>query len=282
MSIFLEHKVITSIVIILLSYPIKHYIARWVKHRSRRKNKDHRYHINSFKNLLNLFLLAFLLYLWGDELQKFAFSIAAFVVAIVLATREYIQCFIGFLYVTSTSPFRVGDWVQTGPFCGEVTSTDWAKLTMLEIDQSNYSYTGKTLFIPNNQLITQPIKNLNFLKRYVSHQFSITMNSSYNPYKSKDLLLAKAKEYCADFHSVAERYNAMIERSLDVTLPGPEPAIGISTTDLGRIKTTFVVFCPTDMASEIEEKLTKDFFDFYSLYVEQSGINAKNNEDMPE
>ena len=282
MNLFLEHKVITSLVIILLSYPIKYYIAVWLKHQSRKKNKDHRYLINTIKNLSNLFLLAFLLYLWGDELQKFAFSIAAFIVAIVLATREYIQCFIGFLYVTSTRPFRVGDWVQTGPFCGEVTSTDWAKLTMLEIDQSNYSYTGKTLFIPNNQLITQPIKNLNFLKRYVSHQFSITMNSSYEPYKSTEQLLKKAKEYCADFHSVAERYNAMIERNLDVTLPGIEPSISISTTDIGRIKTTISIFCPTEKASSIEEKLTKDFFNLYAFYAEQNNHAEKRNCDETE
>jgi small-conductance mechanosensitive channel len=260
MALFLEHKLITSIVLILLSYPIKHYLRAWFKYHADKKKSDHRYLSNSVKNLTNLILVVVLFYLWNAELQRFTLSIAAFAVAIVLATREYIQCFIGFLYVTSTNPFRVGDWVQTGSFFGEVTGTDWAKLTMLEIDSNDYSYTGKTLYIPNNQLITQPIKNLNFLKRYVSHTFTITMSNNYQPYKNLDILLSKAKEYCDDFKDVAERYSAMIERSLDVSLPGPDPSISISTTDLARIKTNFTIFCPTDKASAIENKLTYDFF----------------------
>lgn len=259
-DLVMEHKLFTSIFIIASAYPVKHYLAKWLKLRARKKKLDHRSVINSVKNILNLLMLIALIYLWNAELQKFALSVAAFVVAIVLATREYIQCLIGFLYVTSTSPFRIGDWVQTGPFCGEVTSTDWAKLTMLEIDQNSYGYTGRTLYIPNNQLITQPIKNLNFLKRYVSHQFSITMNNSYPPYKNKAKLLEKAKEYCADFHNVAERYNTLIQNRLDVLLPGPAPSITIATTEMGRIKTSFVIFCPTEKAVEIQEKLTEDFF----------------------
>lgn len=277
MNIFLEHKLITSLLLVVLSYPVKHYLAIWLKSRAKKKQLDHRYLINTLKNLLNLLVVVVIFALWSHELQRFALSIAAFVVAIVLATREYIQCFIGFLYVTSTRPFRIGDWVQTGQFCGEVTATDWAKLTMLEIDQTNYSYTGKTLFIPNNQLITQPIKNLNFLKRYIPHHFTITMNSSYDPYVNIEALLNKAKEYCADFQNVAERYNALIERNLDVSLYGPDPSISISTTDMARIRTSFTIFCPTEKATEIEGKLTHDFFKLKS-----HGLNSVIDNDKSE
>jgi len=277
MNIFLEHKLLTSIVLILLAYAAKHYVIIWLKRRAKAKQSDYRYLINSIKNLSNLILVMLLFALWGTELQKFALSIAAFIVAIVLATREYIQCFIGFLYVTSTRPFRIGDWVQTGQFCGEVTATDWAKLTMLEIDQSDYSYTGKTLYIPNNQLITQPIKNLNFLKRYISHHFTITMNNNYDPYVNMDTLLTKAQEYCADFQNVAERYNALIERSLDVCLPGPEPSIFITTTELGRIRTSFTIFCPTEKATEIEASLTYDFFQLNASLIKNMGQDLTHN-----
>jgi len=260
-DLLLENKLLSSILIILCSYLVKSGLIVFIKKRAKKSCKDYRYLLNTIKNVANLILVILLFLFWADELQKFAFSIAAFIVAIVLATREYLQCFIGFLYITSTSPFRVGDWVQTGQYSGEVISTDWAKLTMLEIDQTTYTYTGKTLFIPNNQLITQPIKNLNFLKRYISHEFSITMNYYFDPYLNSDRLLAKAKEYCREFQDVAERYNSMIERSLEVSLSGPEPTVSISTTDLGRIKTSFSIFCPTGQAMEIESKLTRDFFE---------------------
>ena len=277
MNILLEYKFLTSIVFVIFTLLLKHYLIIWIRFTAKKKQKEHRYLTNALKNIFNLAVLIILFYLWIPELQNFAISIAAFVVAIVLATREFIQCFIGFLYITSTNPFRVGDWVQTKDHCGEVISTDWAKLTMLEVDLNSYSYTGKTLFIPNNQLITSPIKNLNFLKRYVSHKFTITMNSGYQPYKYKAELLEVAKQYCEDFKVVAERYNSIIERSLDVVIPGPEPEISITTTELGRINTTFVIFCPTEKSFEIEEKLTEYFFNL----VQSSGNSVARtvNED---
>jgi len=260
MTLFIEYKLFTSLALIIFILLSKHYLIIWIRYRALKKHKEHRSFTNAFKNIANFGLLIILLYLWSPELQKFAISIAAFIVAIVLATREFIQCFIGFLYITSTNPFRVGDWVQTKDHCGEVISTDWAKLTMLEVDIESYSYTGKTLYIPNNQLITSPIKNLNFLKRYVSHQFTITMESGFDPYKFKSELLDKVKSLCEDFTEVAQRYNSIIERSLDVNIPGPDPVISISTTDLGRVKTTFTIFCPTEKIFEIEESITEFFF----------------------
>ena len=154
--------------------------------------------------------------IWSEEIQKFAFSIAAFTVAIVLATREFIQCFIGFLYIISSRPFRIGDWVQVGNCYGEVHSTDWAKLTLLEVDKDSYQYTGKTLYLPNSQLITSVIKNLNFLKRYAMHHFTIVRDDSVNPFDFMETLYEKANFYCHDFKDVAIRYNHLIESRLDI------------------------------------------------------------------
>jgi small-conductance mechanosensitive channel len=186
-------------------------------------------------------------------------SIAAFAVAIVLATREFIQCVIGFFYLVSTRPFRIGDWIQVGDYVGEVSETDWIKSTLLEIDMRSYEYTGKTLFIPNNKLITSPIKNLNFIKRYATHHFTLTRDCSVNTYVFIDELREKALAYCADFKDVATRYNQAIEHRLDVKIPGPEPRISVGTTDIGDTIVTVVIFCPTEQASTIEDKITKDF-----------------------
>ena len=204
-------------------------------------------------------LIVVLLGLWTGELQEFALSIAAFSVAIVLAAREFIQCVIGFFYLVSNRPFRIGDWIQIDQVIGEVGATDLLKTTLLEIDIHKYQYTGKSLFIPNNKLITSPIKNLNFLKRYATHHFSIVRDQSTNPYEFIETLQVKAREYCDDFNDVAVRYNNMIERRLDVKIAGPEPHISVKTTDLGDTKVEFTIFCPTERVLEIEQKITREF-----------------------
>ena len=174
-----------------------------------------------------------------------------------------VACFIGFVYTLSTRPFRVGDWIQVGNHYGEVSSLDWAKIAMLEINKYDYHYTGKSLYLPNSQLITTPVKNLNFLKRYAVHHFTVTRDNSVNPYEFIQQLKENASAYCADFIEVATRYNQLIENRLEIHIAGPEPHIQIATSELGDTQIIFTVFCPTDKAMEIEQKLTSDVFSLW-------------------
>lgn len=254
-----NHKLVLTLVLTLLSITAKYTFVKLVRKRARAKGKDKRDLVNNIKNFFNFLLVIVLLSIWAGELQNFALSIAAFAVAIVLATREFIQCVIGSFYLLSTRPFRIGDWIQVGEFVGEVSETDWIKSTLLEVDIHTYEYSGKTLFLPNNQLITSPIKNLSFLKRYVNHKFIITRDSSVNPYDFIEQLKKNAALYCAGFHDVAVRYNQLIEHRLDVKIAGPEPHISIGTSEIGDTIVEFGIFCPTDKALEIEQKLTQDF-----------------------
>ena len=259
LSALFSNKVVLTIIVGSLTLGVKHTLVKVVRNRAISKGKDKRDLVNNIKNFLNFVMLFLLLSLWAGELQNFALSIAAFAVAIVLATREFIQCVIGFFYLASTRPFRIGDWVQVGEIVGEVSETDWMKSTLLEVDIHKYEYTGKTLFIPNNAMITNTIKNLNFLKRYATHHFMITRDQSVNPYLFIDQLQQNAELYCEDFKEVAYRYSQTIERRLDVKIAGPEPHISVSTSDVGDSVVTIAIFCPTERAIEIEQKLIKDF-----------------------
>lgn len=276
---FLSDQKVLTVTLILLSFLIKALIVKYFKKKSFGDDKDNRLIINAFRNIINLLVVVFLFIIWAEELQQFAFSIAAFVVAIVLATRELIQCVIGFVYLSSTKPFRIGDWVQTGNYTGEVTSTDWIKITLLEVSQESYSYTGKTTFIPNSQLMTQPIKNLNFMRRYVNHSFSIVKNDAgINPYSIEKQMLEKAASYCEPFNDVAERYNILIQKRLEIKISGPDPHIEFSTTDLGRIRTTITIFCPTEQARVIEQKLMNDFFTLWLDQKKQKTTQEENGD----
>ncbi|WP_076419516.1 mechanosensitive ion channel family protein [Colwellia sp. UCD-KL20] len=259
-EVLIENKAVLSIGLILLVMLTKLSLVKFIK---RKDKQNKRLKINMVNNAVTVFIIVGLFNIWSLEIQKFAFSIAAFVVAIVLATREFIQCFIGFLYIISTRPFRIGDWVQVGNNYGEVHSTDWAKLTLLEINIDAYEYTGKTLYLPNSQLITSVIKNLNFLKRYAMHHFTVTRDGSVNPFSFLDELHKKAYEYCADFKEVAIRYNQLIESRLDINIAGPDPQIHVATSDVGDTQILFTIFCPTERAMDIEQKLTADLMKFW-------------------
>ena len=73
---------------------IKFLVISLIKHKYADNKRSK---INVINNLVSVVLLIVVFNIWSAEMQKFAFSIAAFIVAIVLATREFIQCFIGFM-----------------------------------------------------------------------------------------------------------------------------------------------------------------------------------------
>lgn len=260
----LNSKVIITILVLFAVMLFKKTSIKLIK--SKYKEKDKRHTMNMLKNTTNISFLLFLCIFWSSEFQNIAISIAAFMVAIVIATKEMIQSFIGFLYISSTRVFRIGDWVSIGANTGEVIETDWAKTTLMEVDKENYNFTGKTLFIPNSQLLILAINNLNFMKRYVHHEFDVVREDiSVNPFEVKDLLLTEINKHSENYSMVAERYNSMIETKLGVKISGAEPIIKITTTELGKIKFHISVFCPTEQVKDIEQKIMEDFFNIWFL-----------------
>lgn len=255
----LNQPAFISIAIVSIAFGIKLLVQKLARKQATIKERDIRNVSHNIKHVINFIMVLLLLFVWSNEIQNFALSIAAFAVAIVLATREFIQCVIGFFYLVTTRPFRIGDWIQVGDYYGEVAETDWIKTTMHEIDMCTYQFSRKTIYIPNNKLITSSIKNLNFIKRFATHHFEIVRKESLNPYPIYETLSHSARQYCEEFHDVASRYNSIIERKLDATISGPEPEIHFGTTNLGEFRASFTLFCPTEKALEIEHKLTKDF-----------------------
>lgn len=105
----LEHPALLSIAILVVAALLKAIISKLARKTRRRKERDNKHVSQSLRHLVNLICVILLLLIWSAEIQNFALSIAAFAVAIVIAMREFIQSIIGFLYLVSTRPFRVGD-----------------------------------------------------------------------------------------------------------------------------------------------------------------------------
>jgi len=253
-------KTIITVCLVLLIGMAKSIIQRIVVNRAKKKQRTYRSRVNRVNNSVNIALVIFILALWSSEIQEFALSIAAFMFAIVFATKEYIQCFIGYLYYVSARPFRIGDWIQLQDGVGEVIATDWAKVTILEVDLPSNSYTGKHLFIPNNQMVLKTVKNLNFLRRYCMTEFTLTCEPKTNVFPIVQKLKENALGYCADFADVAERYKSLIEKRMDVEFISIEPGFQVHTNRFANICIAVNLFCPVEENISLQQKITQDFF----------------------
>ncbi|MEC4724815.1 mechanosensitive ion channel family protein [Shewanella sp. D64] len=260
-----NHKLLLTLLIIILISAIKRFIIYKVRGDVAFLTESQRKWMSRTKNGTFILLMVVLFMLWQTEINKFALSVTAIAIAIVVASKEIILCFTGSIQRASSRSFVIGDWIEVGALCGEVIEHNLMATVIQEIDlhHGQYHFTGKTATFPNSIFFTYPVKNLNFMKRYVYHNMTITVVEFVNLYPLFPALLTQIEQHCEDFNEVAIRYNSVIERHAGVDLPGSEPHIHISSGPAGEQKVHIMIFCPTERASHLEQSIRQDFMIAY-------------------
>ncbi|MEC6907281.1 mechanosensitive ion channel family protein [Photobacterium piscicola] len=265
-TILLANKVIFSVLIITIILIMRRIILSQVRGDEFFVTETQRKWMSRTKNGTFILTLVVLFILWRSEINEFALSVTAIAVAIVVASKEIILCFTGSIQRASSRSFRIGDWIEVGKICGEVIEHNMMATVIQEIDlhHGQYHYTGKTATLPNSMFFTYPVKNLNFMKRYVYHNFSIVVKDFVNLYPLLPIIIAKIDHHSEDFIDVAHRYNSVIEKHAGVDLPGSEPHIHISSSTTGEQIVHFMLFCPTERATHLEQDIRRDFMEEYT------------------
>ncbi|HDY8226279.1 mechanosensitive ion channel protein MscS [Vibrio vulnificus] len=261
----LQHKLFFTALIIIFVVLVRQVILARIRGEVAFITEKQRSWMSRTKNGAFAITSLILFVLWQSEINQFALSVTAIAVAIVVASKEIILCFTGSIQRASSRSFRVGDWIEVGKISGQVIDHNMMATVIQEIDLNHgqYHYTGKTVTLPNSMFFTYPVKNLNFMKRYVYHNFLIVVPDFVNLYPLLPDLENKIEEQCHYFSDVAKRYNAMIEKHAGVDLPGAEPHIHITSSAAGEQVVNFMIFCPTEKAVHLESLIRQDFMSLY-------------------
>jgi small-conductance mechanosensitive channel len=204
---------------------------------------------NGLSGLVILGLLA----LWAPELEEFALSIAAVAVALVIATKELILCISGAIWERTTRAFVIGDWVEIGGHSGHVIDETLFVTQLQEIETREFRYTGRTIVVPNSLLLTQPVINHNFRKRFLEHEFTLYVPPDAPAQRIREAIEAALTAEFEQFEGVARRYAAMIEKRAGVKLPDVAPTVRVETNIYGNLGFRCALFCPRDRAADLEQ-----------------------------
>ena len=190
-----------SVLIVVSILVVRFVWVRQIRGRADILTEQQRRWIARVKNGAITVMLFSLILLWLPELERFALSIAAFVVAIVIATKELIMCVGGTILRATTGAYSVGDWVELGPYRGEVLDYNLFSTTLLELDPTHrsYDFTGKTIVMPKSVLLSQPCKNMNFMHSYVFHSFTVVTEPDINPFDARDFVLQRFEVHARHF-----------------------------------------------------------------------------------
>ena len=263
---YFDNKIIISLVYLIVMLAIRWISIRHLESHNYRDKSWAKRWVNSAKNAIHLLIVVGLFIIWLSELRFIALSIATFVVALVIATREFIQCILGSLYISSFRAFVISDWIRIGQHSGEVLRSDWLSTTLLELDMSSgsYAYTGNTVVIPNNQFVGHSLEQLNHRATFIHHSFTLVREAdTVDLFKLKAPLEKLLNEQLQPFKEESEQQLEYLTRKLGNIDLDVDSHIYISSNHLGKNEITLSYFCPTQHARQIEQILTEKFMSLW-------------------
>jgi len=254
-----NQSVVNTFILVLITLLGRFLLIRMIKGSGEILSDARRRWISIIQNSTFLFAALGLIFIWSPQLSTFALSLTAFVVALVVATKEYILCLVGALYRATSNPFSLGDWIEIQSFRGEVLTEGilTTKLQELGTGSSRFQFTGRILTLPNSLLLTQTVFNEEFRKYALHHRFKVTVESGVDATQIADIVLPLLENQDKSKDKLMEKNWLKSRKSVQASLPSREPNVAIETTDIGKISFIMTVFCAPQDAAQIEAAVTK-------------------------
>lgn len=252
-------QLVLTLLAILIPLAVRRALIVMIRRRSDLLTDGQRWWISTVRNLSITIIFITLIVIWSSEIEAFALSIAAFAVALVVATKELLVCVAAAIWRGVTQPFTVGDWIDIGPWSGEVIEETLLSTTLQELDAVDFQLTGRVVSFPNSLLLTTPVVNNSFRKRFITLSFELYAEPGIDALAARDRVLAAIRDASAEFADLARRYAARIEKSSGARLRDPAPQVTMGTTELAKISLRITAFCPRDRAAQMRATAVEAF-----------------------
>jgi small-conductance mechanosensitive channel len=251
--------IIASAILILVVLLLRYLVQRLINQYTREGSRERRRWQAAARNTSFTVLAIGLVLIWAAALTTFALSLTAFVVAIVLATKELILCLGGAVIRTTLDGFDVGDWVAIGDHEGEVVENALLTTTLLLVDLkgATYEYTGRKVSIPNSVFLNTPVQHIPH-NEFVVHTFKITVEPTVDIAGLVTLLDSRIELISAKFKARSAEVAAKMNKKTSSAFPRSEAAVTVGTTDVAKAVLHVSVFCPIEEAKTLEQTLRMD------------------------
>jgi len=267
-------SLIASLILIAGLLLIRSFIFRLLKRKAGSVGPDMRRTLTTTRNMTLVLIIIGLFFIWFPQIHSFALSITAVAVAVVVATKEIIQCLLGSLLRTSVQPFKVGDWIRIDNVAGEVVDTDLFTTTLHEVDLElrTYQFTGRSIKLPNAKFFTVNVENYNFLKNFMIHDIAVTVpNYAGNPSEALARLGEIAETLFQPYRKDAVSTQKKANRKNGIEVAEVEPSLSLSTSNLGHVIFGVRVFVPTREVARLDAEIKKRFLQFIYESKQEAG-----------
>ena len=200
-----QHKIVVSLVLILLLWIIRMTILRIVWRQT--KNVKTRYQWKRSLSLLTPFVGIILIgAVWLPAFKQFGAFLGLFSAGLAIALKDPLTNLAGWFFITFRKPFIVGDRIQIGEHAGDVIDIRIFQFTILEIgnwvdaDQS----TGRLIHLPNGKVFLEPQANYSTGFDYIWNEIPVRLTFESNWEKAKTILLDVVTNHAEYLSKTAE------------------------------------------------------------------------------
>ena len=217
-------------------------------------------------------LVLALLALWVSQLQTVVLSLAAVMVAVVIATKELIMCAAGAVLRVGGHLFRVGDRIEVRGLHGEVIDHGVFSTTLLELPPAGAGHrgTGRTFVLPNSAFLTEAVRIEAGPRRYAPHRFALTLEHPVRAGEALAELCHVAEAACAEDMERAARFHSMTASRTGCEDEGPSPRVRVATNEWGKLVFEVSIYCLVEEADALEATIATQWLDRFAAPAERA------------
>lgn len=211
------------------------------------------------KNLVRMAVFFLLISVWASQITGAFLSVVAIAGAMIITGKEVVLSLLGYISISLTKPFRIGDYIEIGTQNGRVIDIDLLSTKLFEIGMSG-KYTGRRLAVPNVMVFTHTIKHLSMLGKFSLYTIEIILPFKADTVKAEQVALQVANAVSAAWLDEADQYFDRIEVSEFVDLPSAKPEVFWQAYNELAHKMIVRLACPLEKRGDAEQAIYRGFW----------------------
>lgn len=183
-------KIIVALLILWIGWKLIKFLNKTLKHVFEKRNVDgslQSFLLSLIDIVLKVLLILTVMGMIGIQATSFVAILGAAGLAVGMALQGTLQNFAGGVIILLLKPYRVGDFIEQGAFCGSVKEIQIFNTVLTTPD-------NKLIVIPNSQLATNSLTNYTRMEhRRVDVNVGIAYGESVD--KAREVILEIAQNH---------------------------------------------------------------------------------------
>ena len=202
---------------------------------------------------------------WVPELQDISTFLGIVTAGVAVALKEPLVDFVGWVFILSRQPLRVGDRIQIGDHAGDVIDVGIFQFTLMEIgnwvaaDQS----TGRVVHVPNGKIFQESVANYSQGFQHLWNEVPVLINFESDWQKAKGILLAIANRHAEHLSDAAQSQLKQAAQKYMIFYSKLTPTVYTSVEESG-ILLTIRYLCEPHQRRGTEEAIWEDILQAFA------------------